>query len=121
MVAGEPSFFPTWPWGLLCSQRLGWDVGSTVCLLFWEVLFRGRQEAICLSPSLVLPWKAGKSIKMDISERGKLKNRGHKGQEIWTRDLQALCSELAINFHLPLSFQSHAPEILGSKSPSGQF
>lgn len=35
-------------------------------------------------------------------------------------DLQALCSELATNFHLPLSFQSHAPEILGSKSPSGQ-
>lgn len=35
-------------------------------------------------------------------------------------DLQALCSELATNFQLPLSFQSHTLEILGSKSPGGQ-
>lgn len=32
-------------------------------------------------------------------------------------DLQALCSELATNFHLPLSFQSHTLDILGSNPP----
>lgn len=39
-------------------------------------------------------------------------------EQIW--DLQALCSELTTNFHLPPSFQPHPPEILGSESPGGQ-
>lgn len=66
-----------------------------------------------MSPSLTLPWKARKSMEMDISNREAKKQEG-------TRDRRSGCSELATNFHLPLSFQSYAPEIWGLEPPGGQ-